>query len=501
MIEPELASTLCNYRIIKPISQGGFSRVFLLESQTDNASARSQYAAKVFKKASFFKLFLHELAMLEKAEASQHTQHLHEAIIDKGYLILITHYIEGITLKKQVDATGGLSQKETWHIAKKLCSAVAQLHRLGMTHGDIKPSNLLLSPSHRGVKLWLTDLGCAGQQHTEAWQGDFSFSAPDVFLCRYSNKADSYSIGLTLLYCLTGSLPWIKQKSPDASKVLAHCQIPAPIPKGLHPELNTLLCGLLHKQPRKRWSTRKAKHFLAKSHWPHGATQHSALKAPSHFTLSATESYRDAAKMGIPYAQFRYATELEQQGDTANAARWYHRAATRGFSRAMNNLGVIHEKQSLLPQANEWYLRAAQQNNAHGCFNLALSYDAKGTPDTIQRAKRLYQRAANYGHERALNRLGIAAERAEKHRQAFEHYLRAAYSGYAPAQFNLARYFGSQLNCPLWPHQRLTLIQSDTQASCRFWLTEAANNGHKRAAALLEKMDQQAEDIPEQALA
>ncbi len=93
-------------------------------------------------------------------------------------------------------------------IGSQIAAGVAELHAVGIVHGDIKPANVLMAPG--GAKL--TDFGIArslesGDILTQAGlvHATPAYAAPEV-LARgdYSPAADVYSLGALLLELVTG---------------------------------------------------------------------------------------------------------------------------------------------------------------------------------------------------------------------------------------------------------------------------------------------------------
>lgn len=123
---------------------------------------------------------------------------------------LITPFLPGNSLAQVVQAGRKCPVPQVlWH-ARQAAEAIGALHAQGWLHGDVKPSNFMVSEQGH---LTLIDLGLARKLETsecatETWlAGDTSFLAPEAYLPRFelTAAADVYSLGLTLLNLLGGT--------------------------------------------------------------------------------------------------------------------------------------------------------------------------------------------------------------------------------------------------------------------------------------------------------
>lgn len=110
----------------------------------------------------------------------------------------------------------GLELAAALEIAARWVEVIAEVHRRGVLHRDLKPHNVLVDPQSLQVKL--IDFGCAwrpdGRAHGPAAPGKpgtLAYIAPEQ-TGRTSRpadqRADLYSLGVSLYEVLTGSLPF-----------------------------------------------------------------------------------------------------------------------------------------------------------------------------------------------------------------------------------------------------------------------------------------------------
>ena len=102
-------------------------------------------------------------------------------------------------------------------LAIALSVALGRLHRRGLVHKDIKPTNVLVNAS--ADRVWLTGFGITSRLQRErpspiapeSIEGTLAYMAPEQtgrMNRSINSRSDLYSLGVTLYQMLTGSLPF-----------------------------------------------------------------------------------------------------------------------------------------------------------------------------------------------------------------------------------------------------------------------------------------------------
>jgi PAS domain S-box-containing protein len=149
-------------------------------------------------------------------------------------------------------------------IAIGLTTALAQVHRHGIVHKDIKPENVLVGDADR---VWLTGFGIASRLPRERQppappeiiSGTLAYMAPEQTGCMNRSvdaRSDFYSLGVTLYRMLTDALPFAAADPLE----WVHCHVARqPVPpssRAAVPEpLSSLTMKLLAKNAEERYQT------------------------------------------------------------------------------------------------------------------------------------------------------------------------------------------------------------------------------------------------------
>lgn len=172
---------------------------------------------------------------------------------------VLMEFLEGPTLHTLAGSRGRrrLSINDGLRVAIHIGAALNHIHRCGLIHMDVKPSNVVVSHG-RPV---LFDFGIAREQgavRPEVVTGTDPYISPEECLLNSVTPAvDVFGLGVTLYELLTGHMPW-----PEGTKDAPYPQIdglPTPLRvyrPAVSRALEASVMSCLHRDPRARPSLR-----------------------------------------------------------------------------------------------------------------------------------------------------------------------------------------------------------------------------------------------------
>jgi len=167
--------------------------------------AYDEAAARSLSEEEFLKLFREEASAL--LGLPEHPNLAHFVTFDlssRPKPILVMELVEGLSLDRAI-RSGALDTKRAFDILDGVLSGLEAMHRAGIGHLDVKPSNVIL----RGVdEPVLVDFGLAGR-HIRPGCATLAYGAPEVWGVAYTNftptppPADVYAFGCLMHEVLT----------------------------------------------------------------------------------------------------------------------------------------------------------------------------------------------------------------------------------------------------------------------------------------------------------
>ena len=197
-----------------------------------------------------------------------------------GVAYLVMELLEGHSLDAELAPGTPLGVGRSLMIAVPVCEALAEAHRAGIVHRDVKPANIFLHRAGERTVPKVLDfgiarvLGEAAPRHPltlDGWiVGTPAYMAPERFdsgAC--DGKADVYGLGVTLFQMLAGRLPFESVDGEPMALARKHLSELPPALRTLNPAvplpLEEAVMRALAKRPPKRPTAAELAALLAAS--------------------------------------------------------------------------------------------------------------------------------------------------------------------------------------------------------------------------------------------
>ncbi|MBS1990812.1 MAG: serine/threonine protein kinase [Cyanobacteria bacterium SZAS LIN-3] len=209
-LEPESFLQGRRYQVLRQISFGGFSAVYLARDDAGRfvvvKEACLPHGDEVQAKAA--ELFAREAIVLAKIDHPNIVK-VFDHFTEGGRQYIVLEYIRGLDLGQLVKDSGLVTDAAALNVARQISAALCYLHSQSppIVHRDVTPDNLLMRPDGQ---VMIVDFGAAKEiisGFTGTLIGKQGYMAPEQFKGRPEPASDMYSLGATLYYLATGNAP------------------------------------------------------------------------------------------------------------------------------------------------------------------------------------------------------------------------------------------------------------------------------------------------------
>ncbi|HEY2760451.1 MAG TPA: serine/threonine-protein kinase [Pirellulales bacterium] len=264
------AKQLGQYRLKRLLGAGGMGEVYLAEHQL----MKRPVAIKLIKPGKAadpqaLARFHREVQATAKLTHWNTIEIFDYGHTDDGTFYYVMEYLPGKSLADLVVQHGALAPERVVALIEQTCEALAEAHRLGLIHRDIKPGNIFAA--ERGGVYDVAKLLDFGLAKPMMSSGDVnltqegSITGSPLFMAPEQAtgdgvpdaRSDIYALGAVAYYLLTGHPPF---EADNAVKVLlAHAQKPVVPPSqlqsGIPAELDRIVLKCLEKKPADRYGS------------------------------------------------------------------------------------------------------------------------------------------------------------------------------------------------------------------------------------------------------
>lgn len=270
-IDPPVAAAgppteVAGFRIVRFLGAGGMGAVYEAEADaTGQRVAIKLLSARLTGNAASVERFRQEGRV-----ASQITHprcvFVLRADTDGGRPFIVMELMPGTTLKDMIDEKGPLPATDAIARILDVIDGLAEAHRLGVIHRDVKPSNCFLTADDRvkvgdfGLSKSLAATADGGRHLTQtgAFLGTVLFASPEQIRGeQVGYDSDVYAVAGTLYYLLTGKAPY-QHESMTAALAKAITEPPPPVREfspDVPAELDAAVLKGLERDRDRRWQS------------------------------------------------------------------------------------------------------------------------------------------------------------------------------------------------------------------------------------------------------
>jgi serine/threonine protein kinase/tetratricopeptide (TPR) repeat protein len=246
------------YQIIEELGKGGMGRVYkAFDKKIKEKVALKLLRPEISSDEETVERFSNELKFARKI-IHKNVCRMFDLGEEEGAHYITMEYISGEDLKSMIQMMGRLSSGQALSIAKQVCEGLAEAHRLGVVHRDLKPQNIMID---REGNARIMDFGIARSLKAKGiTDGGIIIGTPEYMSPEQvegkeiDQRADIYALGVILYEMLTGKVPFegdtplsiaVKHKTeaPQDPRTL-NAQVPL--------DLSQLILKCLEKEKNKR---------------------------------------------------------------------------------------------------------------------------------------------------------------------------------------------------------------------------------------------------------
>lgn len=219
------------YEVIEELGRGGMAEVYrVVDKKVNEEIALKFLNPDIASEKRIIERFRNELKFARKI-SHRNVCRMYDFSEEEGTQYITMEYVPGEDLKSSIKRMGQLSAGKAVSIAKQVCEGLAEAHRLGVTHRDLKSQNIMIDKDGNAK---IMDFGIArftkskGITEEGVIIGTPEYMSPEqVEGKEVDHRSDIYSLGVILYEMVTGRGPFeggtplsigVKQKteaSPD----------------------------------------------------------------------------------------------------------------------------------------------------------------------------------------------------------------------------------------------------------------------------------------------
>ncbi|MCK5697086.1 MAG: bifunctional protein-serine/threonine kinase/phosphatase [Gammaproteobacteria bacterium] len=216
---------LDGYKILQEIHASKRTQIYIAEDQSTHQKVILKTPSINFEDDEYFiEQFLHE-EWAGKRIASPYVLQVINTEKTPRTLYYVTEFLEGLTLRQWMDQHPLPSVDTVIPIVEQIAKGLRAFHRLEMLHQDLKPENIIISPTGQVKIIDFGSVKIAGinelkkqSDDPDTLLGTVNYSAPEFYLGHSGGeRSDLYSLAVITYELLNNNLPFGKEMPEKAT--------------------------------------------------------------------------------------------------------------------------------------------------------------------------------------------------------------------------------------------------------------------------------------------
>ena len=237
------------YEIIEDLGEGGMGKVYRVEDKKINEEVALKFLRpQIAADRKTIERFRNELKFARRI-AHRNVCKMYDLDEEAGTHYITMEYVPGEDLKDMIKMSRQLSTAAAVNIAKQVCEGLAEAHRLGVVHRDLKSSNIMID---RDGNARIMDFGIARSLQAEGLTGAGAMVGTPEYMSpeqaegkEVDQRSDIYSVGVILFEMLTGRLPF--EGDSPLSIAMKHKTEVSPDPRDFNAQISEDLSRVILK--------------------------------------------------------------------------------------------------------------------------------------------------------------------------------------------------------------------------------------------------------------
>lgn len=291
------------YEIAEHIRSGGMGAVFrAVKHDLERTVAVKVIHRDLLSDTTAVRRFIKEARMMSMLNHPNALSVVDYGNTREGVPYMITEFLRGQDLRTLFESAGPMPFDRVAGVLLQVLDALAEAHRLGIVHRDVKPDNIVIDPLRSGTDFAkLIDFGIATLMSPQAgfepvtalgtFVGTPEFLAPEQIRGEpIDGRVDVYGVGVTLFLLLSGQFPFsgksnvavltkkLRDDPPDPREIAPERAIPNSLataavralqrdPDQRFPDARTFIAALREAQREARVSPQARRRPQSKVLW------------------------------------------------------------------------------------------------------------------------------------------------------------------------------------------------------------------------------------------